>query len=684
MVKTKYIPLLVLGIGVLGSTPLFGAATAASGLTITNNTPRFTATAKSVGAVDSSTVMDVSIWLKPHNKAELDSLAKDLYDKDSRSYQHWLTKPEFMQRYGPTAAEAKTVEQFFSAHGLKVTKTGPDNFFVRAQGTAAQVSSAFHVSLNNYQVNGKTVRANANDPYVTGAAAALVGSVAGLDNAGYTHPYVNRNSTRVPLKSTSTTGVNTATKQLTTKAAASLPFNPACFTGTETETFTTAGSLPEATYSGSEYTKNTAGCGYTPKNIQAAYNLAPLYAEKYDGSGQTIVILDWCGSPTIQQDANAFSTQFGLPALTASNFQIIYTPTPSQCEAVDAEINIDVEWAHAIAPGAAIDLVVPPSSSFQDVDEGFFYAVDYQLGNNISGSYGSEESQTSESVLITEDLIAETAAVLGISANFSSGDSGDFTFDLPQYYGPASVSAPADSPYATSVGGVSLALNKNNSIAWQSGWGTNENLLAEEGLVNASPSATGYFNFGSGGGPSGLFAKPYYQSKLKGNMRQVPDISWLADPFTGAYIAISEPFTTPELTYQVYGGTSLACPMFSALWAIANQVAGKALGQAAPYLYSMPASTITDILPYAGPNNVRGMVTAAGGKKTYYAGNDLAQPLNGTSKYVSAIWDYPFDEYTALILTFGTDSGLKTGKGWDNVTGLGVPNGAAFVNYFKP
>jgi subtilase family serine protease len=163
----------------------------------------------------------------------------------------------------------------------------------------------------------------------------------------------------------------------------------------------------------------------------------------------------------------------------------------------------------------------------------------------------------------------------------------------------------------------------------------------------------------------------------------LPDISWLADPFTGGVIAISEPFSYPELTYQVYGGTSLACPMFSALWAIANQEAGASLGQAAPYLYTLPASTITDIIPVTFGTNVTGTVEDSAGKKSYTAAQ-LAAPLEGSTKYVSAIWDYPLDQDTAILLTFGTDSGLTTAKGWDDVTGVGVPNGKAFADYFKP
>jgi subtilase family serine protease len=681
MVSSKLFLGTLLGVGLLAAVPLFGASSEVGGLTITNNTPKFAASAKNLGAVEPSTVIDVSIWLNPHNKADLDALAKDLYDPGSPNYRHWLTKAEFTAKYAPTAKEAKTVQDFLTSNKLSIVKVGPDNFFVRARGTVAAVNSAFHVSLNNYEINGKTVRGNAKDPIITGEAAALVGSVAGLDTLEYNHPVVTKTTSRNPP--TAPPGVATNSAALATSAVGtSLPFNSNCFPGGTTQTFNSSGGLPIATYAGLSYTTNTAGCGYTPENIRAAYNLNALYAEHFDGTGQTIVIIDWCGSPTITQDANAFSAQFGLPQLTSKNFSIIYTPTPSYCQAPDPEINIDVEWAHAIAPGAAIDLVVPPSASFQDVDQGFFYAVDYQLGNVISGSYGSEELYTASSVLATENLISETAAVLGISANFSTGDDGDFTYDYPQF-DPASVSAPADSPYATAVGGISLALNSNNTIAWQTGWGTNENTLAEQGFVEDPPSGNGFFNFGSGGGVSTVFAKPSYQSKLSGSGRHLPDISWLADPFTGAYIAISEPGVIPELQYTVYGGTSLACPMFSALWAIANQEAGVALGQAAPYLYTLPASTITDIVPHSASSNITGQVTDSARKKDYSAAS-LAAPLEGSTSFVSALWDYPLLQDTGILLTFGTDSGLKTAVGWDNVTGVGVPNGKAFADYFKP
>ena len=108
--------------------------------------------------------------------------------------------------------------------------------------------------------------------------------------------------------------------------------------------------------------------------IQAAYNLTGLYAEGYNGAGQTIVIMDWCGSPTITEDANTFSKKFGLPKLTSSNFNIIDYPGPSDCSGVNPQINLEVEWAHAIAPGANIDLIIAADGSYEDVDEATYYA----------------------------------------------------------------------------------------------------------------------------------------------------------------------------------------------------------------------------------------------------------------------------------------------------------------------
>jgi subtilase family serine protease len=692
-------------------------ASAAIGKFVAHNTPSYVATAKNLGTEDPSKTIEVSIWLNPHNRGEMDALARDLYDRTSPNYRHWLTRSQIAARFAPTAEEAKTVQEFFESHNLKVVKVGGDNFFVRARGTVGDVEKAFQVQLNNYQVRDKVIRANASDPYVEGAAGPLVRSVSGLDSGEYEHPAMQRGANLPAGKSSLAKTATAATP------ADSSFYSSNCFDSVVTQQFSTNndGELPIGTYTGNHLnlqSLTSAGCGYTPQPIQTAYNLTRLYAEGYTGTGQTIVILDWCGSPTIESDANAFSAMFGLPLLGPSNFNIIYTPTPSLCEVPDSvEINIDVEWAHAIAPGANIDLVVPPSASFQDVNEAEYYAVNYGLGNSVSGSYGSVESLTSTSELENENLISEIAAVSGISTNFSSGDDGDFT----AYGIPSTVSAPADSPWATAVGGVSLALKADNSIAWQSGWGNNEVLLAEDGFVPDPPESFGFYA-GSGGGQSncvfqefvgtppnttevceGGFPKPGFQKGLPGKYRQVPDIAWLADPFTGVVIAISVPGQVPEQVWQVWGGTSVACPMFSGLWAIANQEAGAALGQAAQYVYSLPAGAVTDVVPVSTKTNVKASILESTGTNNYTPSQVLGGLTSAApAKFVSALWDYPYSlEDTALVISFGTDcsvlpstdldgtpcsssSSLHTKVGWDNVTGIGTPNGKAFADAFHP
>jgi subtilase family serine protease len=678
------------------------ALPAFAGSFVAHNTPNYVKTAKNLGPEDPAKTIEVSIWLKPHNRSQLDSIARQLYDRNSPSYRHFLNRSDVAKLIAPSAAEAATVQKFLEAQNLKVVRVGPDNLFVRAQGAVRDVETAFHVQLNNYQVRDKVVRANAGDPYVEGDAAALVSSVSGLDSGEYAHHFILRPTAPKMIASSAN-----VTRALTPGNI----FSSVCFNGPVTDVLSNNnnGTFPIGTYTGKHLNLESItsnGCAYTPPAIQTAYNLTGLYNEGFDGTGQTIAILDWCGSTTITSDANAFSKKFGLPALTSSNFQIIYTPTQSACESADQiEINLDVEWAHAVAPGANINLVVPPSASFQDVNEAEYTAVNYGLGTVISGSYGSVESETAASELANENLISEIAAVSGISTDFSTADDGDFTvFGIP-----ATVSAPADSPWATAVGGVTAALNSSNSILWQAGWGNNETLLTDGYFIVDPPEAFG-FDGGGGGGASNCatqdssgdclagFPKPWYQKALPGKTRQLPDVSWLADPWTGVAILITVPDQVPAQVWQTVGGTSVAAPMFSALWAIANQEAGAPLGQAAPYMYSMPAGTIYDIVPINSKNDVTASIQESTSLTNTYNANDV---MGGSSpnNFVSAIWDYAFEEGTELVISFGTDcttivgfgitpcgtpAALHTKTGWDNVTGVGVPNAKAFADSFAP
>src|SRR5580704_5935570 len=112
---------------------------AADGQLVAHNTPRYVAAAAYVKPEDPTTLIDVTLWLNPHNREEMDALARDLYDPGSPNYRHWLTRTQIAARFAPTADEAATVSTFFEAQHLKVVLVGDGNYFVRARGTVADV-----------------------------------------------------------------------------------------------------------------------------------------------------------------------------------------------------------------------------------------------------------------------------------------------------------------------------------------------------------------------------------------------------------------------------------------------------------------------------------------------------------------------------------------------------------------
>jgi subtilase family serine protease len=654
----------------------------AYGYVIKNNTPGFVSRAVDQGAADPTTLISVTAWLKLHNENQLDQIVEQLYNKKSANFHKWLTQEQFNASFSPTAQEVNAVQNFLAAQGLSVVAVAENNFFVKVQGTIGQVEETFHVSIHNFTLNGASYRSNTGDPAGNDTSMGLIAAISGIDDLGFQPNVVLPTDAEgqpfpmTPLGS-SPNGVF---------------FEGQCFRSPETQTFT--GGVNTATYAGNRYgadiTNTNLGqlppCGYSPDEMQTAYSLKPLYQAGFDGTGETVVIVDAYGSATIAQDAEVFSQVYGLPDLTPSNFQIAKAPglvnNPHGVARNWAiETTLDVEWAHAMAPGANIALVLATDHS--SLDEAINYAVLHHLGNTISNSWSSIEGIGNPRTLDRVNRILEMAAAKGIDVNFASGDRGDEFLTV----GFKSVDFPASSPFATGIGGTSLALNLDNSIMFQTGWGNNLTRIANrvsQGSTPVIPPLQLGFQFGAGGGSSLDFAKPSFQSGLPGNARLVPDISMLADPQTGAeFIQTVVINGQPVFAVGVVGGTSLATPMFSGVMAIAAQKNGHAgLGQAAALVYNLPAGAVNDIVPFASPNNVTGTITTSGGT-TKFTADQLAAPLGNTTSYYSALYNSPFSTRW-FVITFGTDTSLTTGPGWDNVTGVGTPNGQAFVNAIAP
>ncbi len=671
---------------------LAGSAFAANGRVLANSTPRFVQTAQNLGAEDPSKVVSITVRLQLHNLAGRDALLKQMYTPGSPVYHQWLTPAQYAARFAPTAQESAVVQDFLKAHGLTVTAVHQNNLYVNAQGTVADIQKAFNVQINRYNVKGQTIYANASDASVAGPAAPYISSVSGL------HPVKMKPYSARPIDpETGKAYPGIPLKKIAAPVSSGPPpsqfFENQCYRGLESHAFTTNGQLPIGVYSGNRYGGDINGgyghlppCGYEPPAMQIAYGLQPLINAGNDGTGQTVVVVDAFGSPTAAADFGVFSSTFGLPT---GGFTVLspFGPPPFN-SGWAGETTLDIEWSHSIAPGANITLIQAIDNFDNNLMAAIQYSLDNQLGNQISNSYGGPEDEDNPLNMTAWDNLNAEGALMGVSIHYSSGDSGDFYRDT----GAVTVSVPSNSPHATSIGGTSDFINPDYSMKFQTGWGTDITRIANPGTTyppNVPPvcattlQPVGYcFYFGGGGGESAFFAKPSWQSSLSGTGRQQPDISMTADPYTGVEIIYS--YNSPGNYFVgVIGGTSASCPMFSGVWAIVNQksqqVHGKPAGQAAPYLYSLPTGAIKDVKqssPYSG-TNLTGVIMQSGQPPLYESPAGIAGPDIPTA-FTGAFYQGTSTRWYGL--SFGTDSTLLVTNGWDNVTGVGSPNGAAFVN----
>jgi subtilase family serine protease len=643
--------------------------------TISNDVPGFVSQATDLGPAAATDTATVTVWLGLQNENKLSQLVSDQQSPKSANYRKWLTQADFNAQFSPTSQNVKAVSNYLAAKGLTVLSVAENNFYIKASGTIAQVQKAFKVNIHQFSFHGKTYRSNTGNPTVSDPSGGLVAGITGLDNFGY----------QSTLATASAVGAPTWTPLASSPSGAF--FSAQCLYGTETHDFSTG--TTSATYTGTRYgtdISNTAlgtlsPCGYSPAEMQTAYNLNASYGAGFNGAGQTIVITDAFGSPTIATDAAVFSEVYGLPTIDLTVYQAPGTANTGRCNKADCagwatETTLDVEWAHAMAPGAKIALVESPNNG-SDLDEAINWAVVHHLGNVISNSWSTYEGLANPAVFTRMNRILMAAAAQGIDVNFSSGDYGDDTAAV----GMKTVDFPASSPYATGVGGTSLFLDSSGA-ATETAWGTNLTRIADTAAngnapfdpPQSSPSLGYGFQFGAGGGASLYYARPSWQASVAGSTRQVPDVGMLADPYTGAEIIQT---VGGQLSVSAVGGTSLAAPMFSGVMAIATQKAGHGLGQAAPLLYPLIGkAAINDVTQLQGSANVTGSITDTAGT-TAYTPDQLATPA--VSPYISALYNSPFSTRW-FVITFGTDTTLKADVGWDNVTGVGTPNGWSFVS----
>jgi subtilase family serine protease len=641
----------------------------------TQNVPKAVALANDLGRVEPSKELNLTVVLQLHNSAAYDKAVEALYDPASPTYHHWFTDADFA-KYAPTAAEFEAVKAELVSQGFSVVSSDPHRYSIRVHGTVARAESAFQTEIHSFSYNGRTFDAHTREAQLRGSAGALVASVSGLERHTARPQFtVTKNPrTNLPLH-----------KKLLTKAEINggllneitgTPLSaPALFT------YTTGGSLPLGVYYGTVYDANPAlTVSYSPTQLQNHYGLTPLIKEGYDGTGQTIALVEAYGYAAAEADANTYSQIFGLPALTSSNFSVIYpegpplNPNAADLTGWTGEIALDIQTAHSIAPGAKIVVVASAGQDNEDQIASLQYIIDHKIAYTASSSWENDDEIIAGAA--EEDAfnaVLKKGAAAGVSFQFSSGDGGDLGLGTPL----GAVGVPSNSPYATAVGGTSILNNPLGSGDIVAGWGNNL-VYVDLGGPTDPPTDYSFFYAGAGGGISEYFAKPSWQSGLGGKGRHVPDVSALADPFTGVVII----YTSGGQQYAEagVGGTSLASPLFTSIWAIADQYNGSPLGFAAPAAAKLKAGQITDVGPYSTlvASDPTGTIYDSTGAH-FYSADGLFYPgeLYYQGEFTSALWPIATDE--ALVLSFGTDSSLSVTKGWDEVTGYGEPNGLPFI-----
>ena len=283
-----------------------------------------------------------------------------------------------------------------------------------------------------------------------------------------------------------------------------------------------------------------APVGATPAQIAHAYSFDAISfggGIRGDGTGQTIAIVDAYNQPNVVADLNAFDAQFGLA--DPPSFRVVAQDGSANLPPVASrnnwgiETSMDVEWAHALAPGASL-LLVEANSASTDLYTAVAFAAAQPGVSVVSMSWGSPEfsgENAYDGYFLTP---AGHAGVTFLAATGDAGSPGDY---------------PAASPNVLAVGGTLFpsGLDTQGNYPGESGWS------------------------GSGGGVSPFEGQPAYQKAVvsqTSTARAIPDVAF--DAWTG--VAVYDTYDgSPMHPWFNMGGTSLATPCWAALVAIADQ-----------------------------------------------------------------------------------------------------------------
>jgi subtilase family serine protease len=608
---------------------------------LAGSTPPFAVAGNALGAVPTGNRLTIQFWLRSQTAAAA-GYASAVSTPGNPLFERYLAPAAYTARFGPSPAEAASVEAWLRAAGFTGVSADSGRDYVAGTASVSTIDSALRTQLRYYRptagvsAGGYQLRANDRPVSLPTSVAGSVLGVTGLENAAPTTTYATPKISVAP------------------GASAGKPISFPCSSWYAQHY---AHQLPRQ-YGTTSFP--TVICGYSADQLRRAYG----YNRHNIGKGVTVALVEIGLTPDMLETLQDYARVNRIQSPSAGRYAELSLGQGSACgDEFNVEEQLDVESSYDMAP-LANQLVIGGDSC----NDGFYglqalFDADTAILNGVGGHplaqiasnswEGNDESQPLNLVNIEHAYLLRAAAE-GVSMLFSAGDG-------------SGVLTPSSDPYATAVGGTTLGIGRTDPRLFETGWSTGLDFDVRNRWV---PEGEAY---ASGGGPSLLWAQPGYQrgvvpnslAKAPGDraglVRALPDISADADPSTGMGVGLlnfNDKGVVTGYVEQPVGGTSLAAPLVAGLVADAEQ-------------YRRPFGFLNwGLYRLAGTHAVNDALPITAKTPSRYRGAACDEADCGVLSY------FPFDVQSWSMAGY---TGQVTRTGYDTMTGVGTPNGQNFV-----
>ena len=475
-----------------------------------------------LGPLAASRDLHIDVTLKLPDPSGVTTFIASLSNRHSGNFHHFLRPGQFGQVFGPSLSEVSAVDAVLRSDGLRPGHVTSNRLSIPVTASASAIDRAFHVSLVSYRLpGGRAAFTTLSPPSISAAVAPDVEGVVGLSDIDQPQSLIGRSPVLRESASRPSRDLHTMTAGPTPCTAAS----------------------GIAKYYGS----------YTADQLASYYGFDPLYSLGDFGQGVSVALVEF--EPDLSSDIAAYQACYG----TNATVNYIDVDGGAGSGAGSGEAALDIEDVIGLAPEATIDVYQEPNGGDQDTFDVYSAIVNADTDQVVSISWGTCELDSDSSFMTSEQSLFEQAATQGQTGFAAAGDTGSTAClrdtGLPDESRP-SVGDPASQPYVIGVGGTTLTTNPES--VWND-----------------------WYDLGGagGGGASAVWCVPSYQDQpaIPGiinaysdsdycgtstpYVREVPDVSADADPYTGYMIFNAGSWTS-------IGGTSAAAPLWAAAAAL--------------------------------------------------------------------------------------------------------------------